>query len=199
MNTNSNSTTVVDNTPYVLGHDGSKPVFRESAVTALVRDAVGISIWTRRTAQPIVLRFAQLSDAVRAEAMGYGMEVRITRAAALMRDTKSGKPALPSDKHAAMKRLADHYASGTDSWTMAGGGGGGLSADTRALIEALAKAFDIEASVAEEQVREMDSAQRDALRVDEEVKPYLDEVYAQRAKSAGADIAGLKAKLKGGL
>src|SRR6185437_11230033 len=100
--------TVVDNTSYAPGHDGSKPVFRESAITALVRDAVGISIWTRRTAQPIVLRFAQLSQAVKDEALGYGMEVRITRAAALMRDSKSGKPALPSDKHAAMKRLADH-------------------------------------------------------------------------------------------
>ncbi len=166
--------------------------FRENAVTAVSRDATGITVAVRGIDAPIVLRFAQLSDAVRAESMGYGMEVRLTRAAAIERDTKSGKPATAAEKHAAIKRLADHYASGTDAWAMASGGGGGLSADTRALIEALSTALGLPLDVIEERVRDMTTAERDSLRVDPEIKPALDAVYAERAKSAG--VAGMVAK-----
>jgi hypothetical protein len=166
--------------------------FRENAVTAVSRDATGITVAVRGIDAPIVLRYAQLSDVVKTEAMGYGMEVRLTRAAAIERDTKSGKPATAAEKHAAIKRLADHYASGTEAWAMVSMGGGGLSADTRALIEALVIAFGLAPDAAEEAVREYTTAERDALRVDPEVKPHLDAVYAERARSAG--VAGMITK-----
>jgi len=168
-------------------------------VVTVTRDDSGISILVNGAGRPpIAVRWSALSDAVRKAAFGYGMEVRLTRAAAMTRDTKSGKAASPLDKYDAIKRLADHYSSGTDSWTMASsGGGGGLSADTRALIEALVAALGLDADVAEEQVRGMTTAERDALRVDAEIKPYLDLIYEERAKAAGAATGDLKAKLKG--
>jgi hypothetical protein len=159
--------------------------FREKAVTNVQRNAEAITIHVRGIVQPLVLKFGQLSDAVKAESMGYGMEVRLTRAAAIERDAKSGKPASAQDKYDAIKRLVDHYATGTDAWAMAGGGGGGLSADTKALIEALVRALGMHADAAEEAVREMTTAERDALRVDDEIKPHLDAIYAERAKAGG--------------
>ena len=188
------------------------PKFRESAVTAVERNEHGITVYLRETREkialngervtetvrvldPITLQWAQCSDAVRAEALGYGMEVRLTRQAANRKDTKTGKPVSVDVKWADIKELADHYASGTESWTMAAGGGGGLSADTRALILAVQRAYGIEADAAEEAVREMSSGQRDALRVDAEIKPILDTIYEERAKAAGG-VEDLKAKLK---
>lgn len=159
--------------------------FREKAVTNVQRNAEAITIHVRGIVAPLVLKFGQLSDAVKSEAMGYGMEVRLTRAAAMERDPKSGKPASAQDKYDAIKRLVDHYATGTDAWAMAGGGGGGLSADTKALIEALVRALGMHSDAAEEAVREMTTAERDALRVDDEIKPHLDAVYAERARAGG--------------
>lgn len=159
--------------------------FRENATTSVQRNAERIEIHVRGIPAPIVLKFGQLSESVRSEAMGYGMEVRLTRAAAIERDTKSGKPATAQEKYDAIARLAAHYATGTDAWAMASGGGGGLSADTKALIEALVRALGMTQDGAEEAVREMTTAERDALRVDDEIKPHLDAIYAERARAGG--------------
>lgn len=124
------------------------------------------------------------------------MEVRLTRRAALDANAKTGKSASPAQKYDAIKLLADHYAAGGD-WRMASsGGGGGLSADTRVLIEALCRALGLAEDVAEEQVRDMTADERNALRADAEIKPHLDAIYAERAKAAGADAKGLLAKLR---
>jgi hypothetical protein len=163
----------------------STPTFRERAVTSVQRNAEAITIHVRGIVAPLVLKFGQLSDTVKAEAMGYGMEVRLTRAAAIEKDAKTGRSATAQDKYDAIKRLVDHYATGTEAWAMAGGGGGGLSADTKALIEALCRALGMHQDAAEEAVREMTTAERDALRVDDEIKPHLDAIYAERAKAGG--------------
>lgn len=183
------------------------PKFRETAQTAVVRDANGITVFLRETRkgpngetvtasilEPIVLTYDKLSDAVRAEALGYGMEVRLTRQAAL--SIVNGKRPSVQEKHAAIAELAAHYASGTESWTMASGGGGSLSADTRALILAVQRALGLDADAAEDAVREMTTAQRDALRVDDEIKPHLDAIYAERAKAAQGSTDSLKEKLR---
>src|SRR5580765_3453852 len=187
------------------------PKFRESSVTAVTRDAAGITVWFRevrkradgegvetvRVLDPITLAYSDCSEAVRAEALGYGFEVRLTRQAAMERDPRTHKPVSVEVKAAAVRELRDHYASGTDSWTLAagGGGGGGLSAETKALIQAVQRVYGLEADVAEEAVRAMSGPERDALRVDAEIKAVLDTIYAQRA--GAADAGALKAKLAG--
>jgi len=183
------------------------PKFRGDSVLAVDRNGERIVIWARETRinpdktvstvrvlDPIVLAFDALSASVRAEGFGYGIETALTRRAALPKDTRTGRPAPVSEKHAAIKELADHWASGTDSWTMASAGIS-LSPDTRALIEAVQRAYGLEADAAEAAIREMSTRDRDALRVDGEIKPHLDAVYAQRAASAGP-VEDLKAKLK---
>lgn len=74
----------------------------------------------------------------RARAMIGGFVQRISNGAALSRDTATGKSATPQDKFDAMKRLADHYATGSGEWGMArvGGGTPGLDAiGLRAIAE----------------------------------------------------------------
>lgn len=175
--------------------------FRENAVTACVRTAEQITIHVRAgegepPLAPIVVRFAQLSDAVRAEAMGYGLEVRLTRAAALERDSKSGRSATPQDKHAAIRALAEHYASGSESWNMAAGVRG-PSQEVRDLASALEAALGLGAETALEQVRAMSGAERDALRLDEEIKPHLESVLRARVGTQSGGAKALIAKLKG--
>ena len=65
----------------------------------------------------------------------HGFVQRISDAAAKSRDTETGKPATPADKLAAMRRVADHYASGVDQWALvrAEGGGAGPSIVVRAF------------------------------------------------------------------
>lgn len=176
----------------------TKTLFKsDRQTTAVERDALGLTIHVRGSGA-IHLEFAKLSAAVRAEAMGYGMEVRLTRAAALEANEKTGRPATAQEKFAAIKRLADHYASGSDSWTMAQGPREGwMNSDNLALAEALSKGFEIDLELAKAKVKEMSPAEREALRVDEEVKPWLDEVYASRVAVAKVDTKGLLAKLKG--
>lgn len=50
-------------------------------------------------------------------AMIHGFIQRISDAAAISRDPETGEPATPQDKFDAMKRLVDHYESGTSEWS----------------------------------------------------------------------------------
>jgi hypothetical protein len=119
--------------------------------------------------------------------------VRLTRAAAI-EHAKAGRPATAEERWEAIKRVADHYASGTADWNLPGGGGGGLSAETQDLIEALVLALEIERDTAEAQVRTFTSAQRSALRADPEIKEALELVWGR--KGAGVDTQALKDSLK---
>lgn len=177
--------------------DGAQIKFRENAVTSVQRDATGISIHVRGIPQGIRLNYADCSDAVLTEAKGYGLEVRLTRAAAI-EVAKAGRKPTAQEKYNAIKRLADHYASGTESWGMGNLGGGGLSSDTRALIEAIVTAFDADLESTEEAVRNMTSGERDALRVDPEIKRELDKVYEARAAGGGGKAKELLEKLRRG-
>jgi hypothetical protein len=179
-------------------NDETKSIFKsDRQVTAVVRDEAGLTIHVRGSGA-VSLAFSSLSQAVKDAAMGYGLEVRLTRAAALEANEKTGKPATAEEKYTAIKKLANHYATGTESWTMASGPRDGwMNSDNLALAEALSAGFELDLEVAKEKVKAMSASEREALRVDDEVKPWLDEVYAKRVGAAKVDTKGLLAKLKG--
>lgn len=85
--------------------------------------------------------FANLAPTVRAQAVVYGIGVRVSRMAAIARDTKSGKSATPQEKFARIKACAEHYNSGADTWELARGATGprGPDAYTSLVIEAVAR------------------------------------------------------------
>lgn len=164
-------------------------------VVSVTRDSTQISISVLgHEAQPIVLRFSDCSDAVRQEAMGYGMEVRLTRQAALERNEKTGASASPLDKYNAIRELAEHYATGTEEWKLASGNR--VTQDTRDLAAALSAALGLDEESALRQTVALTADERAALRVDPDVKPHLDAILSRR--SASVDTKSLLSKLKGG-
>lgn len=84
--------------------------------------------------------FGNLSPEVRKQAVVYGIGVRVSRMAAIARDTKSGKSATPQEKFARIKACAEHYNSGANTWELARGATGPRGPDhyTQLVVEAVA-------------------------------------------------------------
>ena len=71
----------------------------------------------------------------------HGWKQRISDAAAIPRDTETGKSASPEEKFTAMQALVEHYMTGTDQWSrVRSSEGGGAKSLT---IEAIAQVRDI--------------------------------------------------------
>jgi hypothetical protein len=84
------------------------------------------------------LRMADVSPACATYAMLHGFKQRVCDAGAMSRNPDTGESATPEEKFAAMFRLVEHYASGTDEWNLrasGGGSGGEGSLIVRALAE----------------------------------------------------------------
>jgi hypothetical protein len=88
---------------------------------------------------PLVVDLTRASKAMRDRLMAYGAEVRITRAAALRRDEKTGKESSPGEKYERVKRMAEHVASGSDDWNPPSGDR--IGADESLLSRALQEVY----------------------------------------------------------
>ena len=104
----------------------------------------------------LALHRDQISPEVLERALVEGMSDRIADKAAKSRDPKTGIPASPVEKSAAMQSLIEHYQSGTPDWTLTGAGGGGRSL----TVEAIARVKGIAYDVAEAFVAQYASAKR---------------------------------------
>lgn len=89
----------------------------------------------------LTLDTTNLSNECRNRAMIHGMIQRISDAAAISRDTETGQPATAQEKFDAMKRLVDHYESGTAEWSRVAAAGEGKSGGllARALVKITGK------------------------------------------------------------
>lgn len=131
------------------------------------------------------------SESVLNRATVHGLKQRISDAAALARDTKTGRSATPAEKFAAMQELVLHYMSGTSEWSTrregAGSQGGILlqalcamrpdksADDVRAFLQGISKS---------DQVRLLNS---------EKVRPFADVVREKMGQGIDADemLSGL--------
>lgn len=66
----------------------------------------------------LVLNFDNVSDQCKKMAMVHGFVQRVIDAAAIARDTETGKSATAQDKYNAMKALVDHYNEGATEWNL---------------------------------------------------------------------------------
>lgn len=135
----------------------------------------------------LILATSALSNEVRRQAMIHGLVQRISDAAALSRDAKTGKSASPEEKFKAMKVLVDHYASGTVSWNLAGGERG-PSDEVRLLIEALLEVYP-KKSKDELSVwtRKRSKEELAALMGQENLKAIMDRKRGERASGVDAE------------
>jgi hypothetical protein len=93
--------------------------------------------------------FSNLSPENTRTAMIYGVGVRVSRMAAIARDTKTGKSATPAEKFARVKACAEHLNSGATTWELARGTTGPRGPDgyTQLVVEAVAIIQGIELEV----------------------------------------------------
>jgi hypothetical protein len=73
----------------------------------------------------IVLRVGQLDGAMQTAAMLHGLKQKLVDAAAIARDTETGRSATLNDKYAAVKEIYDRITSDTPSWNKIRGDGMG--------------------------------------------------------------------------
>lgn len=89
-----------------------------SVVTQAVDAATGVVTFKVLGAGEFGFNPASASEVVRSRAMLHGFVQRIADAAAMSRDTKTGAAPSPLARLAAMKRIADHYATGSVEWSI---------------------------------------------------------------------------------
>src|SRR5271170_4056415 len=112
-----------------------------SVITHSLSESGDITFYVKGAGE-FTLSLASVSAENAAKAMRHGFVQRIADAAAMSRNTTTGQAASPADKMAAMRRLADHYMSGSVDWSpaRAEGKAGGLDqVILAAVVEATGK------------------------------------------------------------
>lgn len=152
--------------------------------------------WTVRGSDepPLVLDLSKVSDANRLRAEYHGFTQRVSDAAAMARDTKTGKSATPAQKRMAMARLVEHLNSGAVEWSPARAEGAGRTVKEHPNAELLRIAlgiFDPEKSpeTIAQFVSERSAAQITALVLSERLKDAM-ELAREQLREREAALAG---------
>lgn len=123
---------------------------------------------------------AKAHPANTAYAAFHGWKQRFVDAAAMSRDTETGKPASPQEKYEAIEALVEHYESGTEKWTRQAEAGprGGY------LFEALCRVYGHKKAPTEirEWLNGLNEKQQAALREDDSIAPVIAAIKAEKRK-----------------
>lgn len=131
---------------------------------------------------------AGISPQVRERAMIHGLIQRVCDAAALSRDTTTGKAASPLDKLEAMKGIVDHYASGALEWSRKREGVQGLGGEGALLLAVLLKVFPgKDEGKVREYVKARSKEERIALLNSKDLKPAADALRSEAVKGIDTD------------
>lgn len=140
----------------------------------------------------IKLEISALSESNQERAMIHGMIQRISDAAAIPRDTTTGKSATPQEKFDAMAKLVAHYESGTSEWSRVRESGEGNSGGL--LLAALTR---LSPTKSKDEIRtwmkSQTRAQLDALRDTDRIKKVIDSIRPAPSISVDTDamLAGI--------
>lgn len=135
-----------------------------------------------------------LNEKLKQRAMVHGLVQKVSDAAALSRDSKTGKSASAQDKLAAMVKVVEHLTSGTEEWNLKREGGGGPGAETQLLVKALGELYPSKGFEAlSKWVKARSVQERSALMAQENIKVKVDGYRSEQAKSVDAEelLAGL--------
>jgi hypothetical protein len=140
-----------------------------------------------------VLDLSKVAAANLAYAAFHGIKQRAVDSAAIPADTKTGKPAAPTEKAEAIAAIFDHLESGSADWTVnkVSGVKGGY------LFEALCKVYGHMKAPSEirEWLDTLSDKEQAALREDDTIAPVIAEI--KKAKLGDAPKADTKSLLAG--
>ena len=136
-----------------------------------------------------------LAPEIQRMAMLHGLKQKLVDAAAISRDTATGRAATIVTKFDAVREIFDRITGENPSWNKprvgGTGGQGGL------LARAIARYKNVEVSAAKAYLERLTDAQKQALRVDPRIATIINELRMESAKPAGIDTDALLGGLDG--
>lgn len=126
-----------------------------------------------------------------AEALIHGLKQKLVDAAAISRNSETGRSATADDKYQAVKEVYDRLLSGAWNAPREGGGAGSL------LFKALCRVKPDQApSAIRDWLDARTDAEKKALRVNPTIAAIIVEIQAEQAKTDGIDSDALLIQLK---
>ena len=147
---------------------------------------------TFRHGERLTVFVDQLAPEIQRMAMLYGLKQKLVDAAAISRDTATGRAATIATKFAAVKEVFDRITGAggeAPAWNKPRAGGAGGQGGL--LARAIARYKNVEVAAAKAYLDRLTDAQKQALRVDPRIATIINELRAESAKPAGIDTDAL--------
>ena len=148
-----------------------------------------------RHGEVLKLHPESLAPEIQRAAMLHGLKQKLVDAAAISRDTATGRAATIATKYEAVREIFDRITGETPSWNKPRAGGAGGAGGLLARAIARYKSVPVEAAKA--YLDRLTDAQKQALRVDPRIATIINELRAESAKPAGIDTDALLGGLDG--
>lgn len=152
----------------------------------------GALILEFRHGEALRLHPETLSQEIQRAALLHGLKQKLVDAAAISRDTTTGRAATLVTKYDAVKEIFDRITGAggeTPSWNKPRAGGAGGQGGL--LARAIARYKNVEVSAAKAYLDRLTDAQKQALRIDPRIATIINELRAESAKPAGIDTDAL--------
>ena len=133
-----------------------------------------------------------LNPEIQRAALLHGLKQKLVDAAAISRDTATGRAATIVTKYEAVKEIFDRITGAggeAPSWNRPRAGGAGGQGGL--LARAIARYKNVEVSAAKAYLDRLTDAQKQALRVDPRIATIINELRMESAKPAGIDTDAL--------
>ena len=155
----------------------------------------GALILEFRHGERIALRPDDLAPEIQRAAMLHGLKQKLVDAAAIARDTATGRAATIQTKFDAVKEIFDRITGESPSWNKPRAGGTGGQGGL--LARAIARYKSVALEQAKAYLDRLTDAQKQALRVDPRIATVINELRLESAKPAGIDTDALLSGLGG--
>ena len=142
-----------------------------------------------RHGETLKLHPESLTPEIQRAAMLHGLKQKLVDAAAISRDTATGRAATISTKYDAVKEIFDRITGENPSWNRPRAGGAGGQGGL--LARAIARYKGVEVAAAKAYLDRLTDAQKQALRVDPRIATIINELRMESAKPAGIDTDAL--------
>ena len=149
----------------------------------------GTLILEFRHGETLRLHPESLAPEIQRMAMLHGLKQKLVDAAAISRDTTTGRAATIVTKYEAVREIFDRITGENPSWNKPRAGGAGGQGGL--LARAIARYKNVPVEAAKAYLDRLTDAQKQALRVDPRIATIINELRAESAKPAGIDSDAL--------
>lgn len=149
----------------------------------------GTLVLTFRHGEILRVHPESLAPEIQRMAMLHGLKQKLVDAAAISRDTTTGRAATIITKYNAVREIFDRITGETPSWNRPRAGGAGGQGGL--LARAIARYKNVPIEAVKAHLDRLTDAQKQALRGDPRIATVINELRAESAKPAGIDTEAL--------